>query len=120
MAVAEAAALVLMVLFFNLNFDYGLIRMLPVIALGLFGFAALAIMLAAISGHTRLGDLILPMLAVPIYVPALIAGVKASAVLLAGGPFAAASVWMKILIAFDVIYTVAGYLLFEHVAAEQA
>jgi heme exporter protein B len=117
MAVAEIAAVILMVLFFNLNFDFGLLRMIPVLALGVAGFAALATMLAAISGHTRLGDLILPMLAVPIYVPALIAGVKASAVLLGGGSFATAATWMKILIAFDVIYTVAGYLLFEHVVA---
>ncbi len=120
MAVAEIAAVVLMVLFFNLNFDYGLLRMIPVLALGLIGFAALATMLAAISSHARLGDLIPPMLAVPIFVPALIAGVKASAVLLGGGPFAAAAVWMKILIAFDVIYAVAGYLLFEHVVAGES
>jgi len=56
----------------------GLLRIIPILTLGLFGFAALAIMLAAIAGHTRLGDLILPMLAVPIFIPALIAGVKAS------------------------------------------
>src|SRR5579875_238517 len=120
MAVAEIAAVILMVLFFNLSFDSGLLRMVPILALGLLGFAALAIMLAAIAGHTRLGDLTLPMLAVPIYVPALIAGVKASAVLLGGAPFGAAWTWIRILIAFDVIYTVAGYLLFEHVMAEQA
>ena len=118
MAVAEAAAVILMVLFFNLNFDLGLLRMLPVLVLGLVGFAALAIMLAAIAGHTRLGDLILPMLAVPIFVPALIAGVKASAILLNGAPFMVASVWIRVLMAFDVIYLVAGYLLFEHVIAE--
>jgi len=117
MAVAEVAAVILMVLFFNLNFDLGLLRIIPILILGLLGFAALAIMLAAIAGHTRLGDLILPMLAVPIFIPALIAGVKASALMLAGAPFEAASTWIKILIAFDVIYAVAGYLLFEHVVA---
>ncbi len=119
MAVAELAAVILMVLFFNLNFDAGLLRIVPILGLGLLGFAALAIMLAAIAGHTRLGELILPMLAVPIFIPALIAGVKASALVLGGAPLGAAAVWIRILVAFDVIYVVAGHLLFEHVAAEQ-
>jgi ABC-type transport system involved in cytochrome c biogenesis permease component len=60
------------------------------------------------------------MLAVPIFIPALIAGVKGSAVVLGGATLGAAAVWIRILLAFDVIYVVAGYLLFEHVAADAA
>ena len=86
--------------------------------LGALGFAALATLLAAISGRTRAGDLLLPMLAVPMFVPALIAGVKASAAALAGAPFASMGDWLKILIAFDVLFVTAGYLLFEHVVGE--
>ncbi|MBF6569956.1 MAG: heme exporter protein CcmB [Candidatus Binataceae bacterium] len=118
MAIAEVAAVVLMVLFFNLNFDFGLLRMLPILALGVIGFGALATVLSAVSGHTRMGDLILPVLAVPLYVPALIAGVKASAAMLSGAPFTSAAIWIKILIAFDLLFVGAGYLLFEFVIAE--
>lgn len=118
MAIAEIAAVVLMVLFFNLDFDSRLLRLAPIIALGALGFSALSTLLAAISGRIRAGDLLLPLLAVPMFVPALIAGVKASAAALAGAPFGAFSQWLKILIAFDVIFLATGYLLFEHVVGE--
>ena len=86
MAVAEAASIILMVLFFNLEFDARVMRMAPAVLLGALGFAALATLLAAISSRLRGGDLILPLLAVPMFVPALIAGVKASAAALGGAP----------------------------------
>ncbi len=118
MAVAEIAAILMMVLFFNLDFDLRIIRLAPVIMLGALGFAALATLLAAISGRTHAGDLLLPMLAVPMFVPALIAGVKASSAALAGEPIAAMGAWLKILVAFDVLFVASGYLLFEFVAGE--
>src|SRR5216684_4067378 len=116
--VAEIAAVIMTVLFFNLDFNIRLIRLAPVVALGALGFASLATLLAAISGRVRAGDLLLPLLAVPMFVPALIAGVKASAAALAGAPLADFAMWLKILIAFDVLFLSAGYLLFEHVVGE--
>jgi heme exporter protein B len=118
MAVAEAGAALLMVLFFNLEFNAALIRLAPILMLGALGFAALATLLSAITGSTRAGDMLLPILAVPMFVPALIAGVKASSAALAGAPFSAMTDWLKIMIAFDVLFVTAGYLLFEHVVGE--
>jgi heme exporter protein B len=118
MAVAEAAAVVLMVLFFNLDFDTRLLRLAPIIALGALGFSALSTLLAAISGRIRAGDLLLPLLAVPLFVPALIAGVKASGAALSGAHFDGFAQWLKILVAFDVIFLTVGFLLFEHVVGE--
>jgi heme exporter protein B len=109
----------MMILFFNLGFDFRLARLAPVLGLGALGFSALATLLAAISGRVRAGDLLLPMLAVPMFVPALIAGVKASGAALGGAPFGAFAQWTKILIAFDLLFFGAGYLLFEHVIGEE-
>jgi len=118
MAVAEIGAVILMVLFFNLEFNATLMRLAPVLMLGALGFAALATLLSAATGHTRAGDMILPILAVPMFVPALIAGVKASSAALSGAPLASMSDWLRIMIAFDVLFVTAGYLLFEHVVGE--
>lgn len=118
MIVAEVAAIVMMVLFFNLNFDGRLLRLTPLILLGALGFAALATLLAAITGRIRAGDLLLPILIVPLFVPALIAGVKGSGAALAGAGLAELAQWLKILIAFDVLFVSAGYLLFEYVVGE--
>jgi heme exporter protein B len=118
MAIVETAAVALIVLFFNLDIGVGLMRLAPPLMLGTLGFAALATLLAAISGRTRAGDLLLPVLAVPLFVPALIAGVKASEAALAGFPFGAERQWLGILIAFDVLFVTIGALLFEHVIRE--
>ncbi len=118
MAVSEAAAVVLIVLFFNLEFGLELLRLALPLLLGALGFSALATLLAAISSRTRAGDLLLPLLVVPLFVPALIAGVKASAAVLSGAPLAGSGQWLGILTAFDVLFVTAGALLFEHVIRE--
>lgn len=118
MAVAESAAVVLIVLFFNLDFGAGLLGLAPPLLLGTLGFSALATLLAAISGRTRAGDLLLPLLAVPMFVPALIAGVRASEAALMGASLAAARQWLGILVAYDVLFVTIGALLFEHVVTE--
>jgi heme exporter protein B len=118
MIAAEIAATVLIVLFFNLSFDVRLLRLAPLILLGALGFAALATLLSTITGRVRAGDLLLPILIVPLFVPALIAGVKGSTAALAGGQFASFEQWLKILGAFDILSVSAGYLLFEYVARE--
>ena len=118
MALAQLAAIFLMVLFFNLDFDVRLIRLAPALAMGTLGFAALATLLATIQVRARLGDLMLALLAVPLFVPALIAGVKASDAALAGLPFQAFAQWLKILAACDILFLTAGYLLFEKVIME--
>jgi heme exporter protein B len=84
--------------------------------LGNVGFAALATLLAAMSVGTRAREVILPLLLFPLLVPLVIAAVKASAVLLGGAGESA--VWIQVLICFDVVFTVAGWLLFEHVLRE--
>jgi heme exporter protein B len=119
MIVAQTAVVLVMVLFFNLDFDARLFRLGAILALGVLGFAALATLLAAIAGRVRAGEMLLPLLAVPMFVPALIAGVKASGAAIAGEPFAALAMWLKILVAFDILFLGAGYLLFEHVIAEE-
>jgi len=118
MAVAEIATVIVMVLFFNLDFDFRLARLATIVAAGALGFAALATLLTAIADRVRGGDLLLPLLAVPLFVPALIAGVRASTAALAGAPFMAFMQWLKILGAFDLLFLGAGYLLFEHVIGE--
>jgi ABC-type transport system involved in cytochrome c biogenesis permease component len=52
------------------------------------------------------------------FVPALIAGVKASALALGGAPLGEFALWLKVLVAFDVMFVAAGYLLFEYVTEE--
>ncbi len=116
---AAIAATILAMLFFNLEFSMSLAALMLVLILGALGFSALATLLAVIAARARGGELLLPLLIVPLFVPALIAGVKASAAVLSGAALATSRDWVGILIAFDVLFVTAGYLLFEHVVGEE-
>jgi heme exporter protein B len=118
MVLADLATMVLMVLFFNLDFGVWLLRLAPILVMGALGFAALALLLATIQVRIRAGDLLMPLLTLPAFVPALIAGVKASDSALAGLPFSQFAQWLKILGACDILFLACGYLLFEHVIGE--
>lgn len=88
--------------------------LLFILLLGNVGFAALATLFAAIAARTRAREVLLPLLLLPLLVPLLIGAVAATRAVLAGG-MAAASEAVAVLIAFDVIFTVAGFLLFAYV-----
>ena len=82
------------------------------------GFAAPGTLFAAASANVKLREALLPVLLFPIALPALIGGVECTAVLLQGRPLADAAIWLKILGAFDLIFVVVGFLLFEFTMEE--
>jgi len=84
--------------------------------LGNVGFSALATLFASISVGIRAREIILPLLIFPVLVPLVIAAVKASAILI--GASGDATVWINVLVAFDVVFGVAGWLLFGQVVRE--
>lgn len=86
--------------------------------LGNVGFSAIATLFASISVGTRAREVVLPLLTFPLIVPLMIAVVNASAALLGAEGDGDARVWIQVLVAFDVIFTVAGGLLFEYVLRE--
>jgi heme exporter protein B len=78
--------------------------------LGSIGFASVGTVLSAIAGHTRLGEVLLPVLFFPIVVPLLIAAVETTAAALGAGetsPF-----WLRLMVSYDVIFLVVSFLVF--------
>jgi heme exporter protein B len=91
--------------------------MLPlVLLLGIIGFAALGTLFAAIAVRTRAREVLLPVMLLPLLVPLLIAAVKMTGALLAGSAWS--GVWLRVLLAFDVIFVVTGWLIFAQVVRE--
>jgi heme exporter protein B len=81
------------------------------------GFAALATLFAAIAVRTRAREVLLPLLLLPLLVPLLIGAVSATRAMLEGG-LAAAGDGLAVLAAFDVVFVVAGWLLFTYVVRD--
>ena len=91
--------------------------LLAVLGLGNVGFASLATLFAAVATRTRAREVMLPVLLLPLLVPLLIGAVTATRAVLAGG-LGAARDGVAVLVAFDVVFVVAGWLLFAYVVRD--
>ena len=117
LGVTQAIVVPLVGLFLHLDLWPVLAGLALVLALGNLGFAALATLFAAIAARTRAREVMLPLLLLPLLVPLLIGSVEATRAVLAGG-LAAARDGLTVLAAFDVVFTVAGWLLFAYVVRD--
>lgn len=86
-----------------------------VMVLGSIGFVGLGTFYASMASRSRAREVLLPLLLFPMLVPVLLASAEASSALLAGNPMRDAGAWVKLLVAFDVIFVVASFLAFDHV-----
>ena len=87
-----------------------------VLLLGIAGFSALGTLFGAVATRTRMREIVLPLLLLPLLVPLLLAAVNVTGALLAGQVWT--GVWLRVLIAFDVVFIVSGWLLFGFVVRE--
>ena len=115
MFVVEAIVLVLFALFFNVDLAPVLPALALVIALGTVGFAAIGTLFAAMTAQARARELLFPVLLLPVLVPVLLGTVKATEAVLLREPLADVAHWLKLLVAADVIYVVAGLLTFDFI-----
>ena len=117
MVMAQVVIVPIFIFFFNLPVSLGLGGVFLSLALGLLGFAAIGTLFAAISVRTRAREVMLPLLLLPLVVPLLIGAVVATRTILADG-LAAARDGLTVLVAFDVVFVVAGWLLFTYVVRD--
>ena len=117
LAVMQALVVPLVGLFLHVDLGAVLPALALVLLLGNVGFAALATLFAAVAVRTRAREVMLPLLLLPLLAPLLIGAVSATRAVLLGG-IGAAGEGLGVLAAFDVIFTVAGGLLFAYVVRD--
>jgi heme exporter protein B len=86
--------------------------------LGTLGFTAIGTIFSAISATAKARNVLLSILFFPISVPVIIAAVKATDLILNGKSFQMIFPWLKILIAFDLIFLLVSYLTLEYIMEE--
>ena len=118
LTILQAVVVPLTIVFFNVAPTDHPFLFVGVCFLGNAGFSAVATLFAAISVQTRAREVMLPLLIFPLLVPLVITVAKASAILLGAGAPSDAAAWLRVLIAFALIFAAAGWLLFEHVVRE--
>ncbi|NIP58043.1 MAG: heme ABC transporter permease CcmB, partial [Gemmatimonadetes bacterium] len=72
----------------------------------------------ALTLNLRAREVLLPLLVFPVVVPVVLGAVSATRVLLEGGPAGELGGWVRLLVAFDIVFTVAPLLAFEAVLAD--
>jgi heme exporter protein B len=107
-----------LVLFYNLPVGRTVPALAGVALLAAVGLVAVGTLFSAMTVNTRMAELLLPMLSLPFFVPVVMASAQASTHLIAGRPVAEAMGWIRILVAFDLVFIVACTLAFPHTLEE--
>jgi heme exporter protein B len=88
--------------------------LLGVLALGDLGVAVIGTLVAALAVHTRARDLLGPLLGLPLFVPIVIGGARATSPLLSTAHNAApAARWLLTLGLYDLVFGLIAYALFD-------
>lgn len=108
----QALALPAVGLFFNLPAGMLWLGVAAASMLAAIGFVAVGTLFAAITANIRMAELMLPMLALPFFIPVIIPAAQVTALLMNGRPIAEAADFLKILAAFDILFVTACTLVF--------
>jgi heme exporter protein B len=118
LAAVQALAIPALALFYNLHLGSAMLVVSGIVMLAMIGIVAIGTLFSAMAVNTRLAELLLPMLSLPFFVPILLCAAQAGNLALAQRPAAEAWPWLKILIAFDIVFVVACTLAFPFTLEE--
>jgi heme exporter protein B len=117
MMIAEIIILPLFVIFNGFNFDMKFAVTAGIACLGTIAIAGVGTILSTISSNTRMKEVMLPVLQIPLTVPVIIAAVESTREVL-NEETRQISSWLYILAGFTIVYLTLSYLLFEFAVEE--
>lgn len=117
-AAVQAVAIPSVGLFYNLPMGRIALSLAGIALLAAIGLVAVGTLFSAMAVNTRLAELLLPMLALPFFVPIVIPAAQATAKLMSGRPLGEAVAWLKLLVAFDIVFLVACALAYPFTLEE--
>jgi heme exporter protein B len=100
----QAVALPAVALFYNLPVAGAVIPLVAVMVLAAVGLVAVGTLLGGMTANTRMAELLLPVLALPFFVPVVMPAAKMTALVIAGRPLGEAVAWLRILLAYDLVF----------------
>ena len=114
----QAIAIPAVGLFYNLPLGNIALPLAGIALLAAIGLVAIGTLFSAMAVNTRLAELLLPMLALPFFVPIILPAAQATAKLMSGRPVGEAVEWLKLLSAFDIVFVVACTLAYPFTLEE--
>ncbi len=116
MFLIELLVLPLFTVFFDVPTGAAIGRLLLIFALGAVGFSAVGTLFSAVAANTRMRELLLPVLLLPVVIPVLIAAVETTSQAL--GADVEVAFWFRLLVVYDVVFTTVGVMVFEYILEE--
>ena len=117
-AMVQVVAIPAVGLFYNAPLGDRWLALAGIALLAAVGLVAVGTLFSSMAVNTRLAELLLPVLSLPFFVPIVIPAAQATARLLAGRPIGEAWGWLKILLAFDIVFVTACMLAFPYTLEE--
>ena len=114
----ELLSLPFFALFFNLSLRLSLVPLLAIFILGSACLASVGTLFAALSNNMRLRELMMPLLLLPMILPALISCVEATGLVLASDCCEKLFPHLQMLGVYAVVFTVLSLMLFEYAIEE--
>jgi heme exporter protein B len=108
----QSVALPAIALFYNLPLGGAILPLAGVMILAAIGLVCVGTLFAGITSNTRLAELLLPVLALPFFLPVVMPAAQATAQLLAGRPISESIGWLRILLAYDLVFLYVSTLAF--------
>jgi heme exporter protein B len=117
MIIAEFIVLPVFFVLNNLSFDQRFLGIAGISVLATLGMSAVGTILSTISANTRMKEVMLPILQIPLTVPVVIAAVEATSQIM-NNDKPEISAWLTILAGFSIVYLTVSYLVFEFAVEE--
>jgi heme exporter protein B len=111
----QVVTIPVVVLFYGLSLDWaGAASLAGIAVLAAIGLVAVGTLFSAMTANTRLSELLLPVIALPFFVPIVTAAAQATVLVANGRPPAAVVGWLKILAAYDLVFGAACTVAYPH------
>lgn len=112
--VVEAVCLPAFGILYDLNWGRQPWMLIAVLLLATWGMTVIGTMFSALTVNLRLRELMLPTLVYPMMIPALMAAMRLTTILIGGDSLAPGDwIWLRLLVGFDIIFTSLALALVE-------
>ncbi|MCB4203384.1 heme exporter protein CcmB [Deferribacterales bacterium Es71-Z0220] len=114
----EIVTIPVFTIFYNVNIFKHTLLSIPVFILGTYGFSVLGTLFSIISVKSRTREVMLPILLLPLMIPIILAAIQSINIFIKGDTISDADRWIRLIAAFDLIFTFVVYAIFDYIVEE--
>lgn len=113
--IVQVVSIPVLFVLFNYHFYGSYLWFILNVLSGTLGFIIVGTFLAALASNAKNSEMLLPVLLLPLISPLMIAAVQATSIILENTDIQAAISWLQLMVAYDLLFLAACFLLFEYI-----